>query len=77
MNMEQVFLVLIGIACGILGSFARELYNATQSLRKDLSALEVKLSSDYVRYDRLQDAMKPIMDSLHEIKIALQSKVDK
>jgi len=77
MNMEQVFLVLIGIACGILGWFARELYNATQSLRKDLSALEVKLSSDYVRYDRLQDAMKPIMDSLHEIKIALQSKVDK
>ena len=77
MNMEQVFLVLIGIACGILGWFARELYNATQSLRKDLSALEVKLSSDYVRYDRLQDAMKPIMDSLHEIKIALQQKVDK
>jgi len=75
--MEQVFLVLIGIACGILGWFARELYNATQSLRKDLSALEVKLSAEYVRYDRLQDAMKPIMDSLHEIKIALQSKVDK
>jgi len=59
MNMEQVFLVLIGIACGILGWFARELYNATQSLRKDLSALEVKLSSDYVRYDRLDSARVP------------------
>lgn len=77
MNLEQVFLVLLGLTCGILGWFARELYNATQSLRKDLSALEVKLSSDYVRYDRLQDAMKPIMDSLHEIKVALQHKVDK
>ena len=77
MSIEQMFLGLIGLACGILGWFARELYNATQALRKDLSALEVKLSSDYVRYDRLQDAMKPIMDSLHEIKIALQSKVDK
>ena len=77
MDLQQMFLVLIGLACGILGWFARELYNATQSLRKDLSALEVKLSSDYIRYDRLQDAMKPIMDSLHEIKIALQSKVDK
>ena len=77
MSIEQMFLGLVALACGVLGWFARELYNATQSLRKDLSALEVKLSSDYVRYDRLQDAMKPIMDSLHEIKIALQSKVDK
>ena len=77
MSVEQMFLGLVGLACGILGWFARELYNATQALRKDLSALEVKLSSDYVRYDRLQDAMKPIMDSLHEIKIALGQKVDK
>ncbi len=77
MNLEQTIIGLIGIACAILGWFARELYNATQSLRKDLSALEVKLSAEYVRYDRLQDAMKPIMDSLHEIKIALQQKADK
>lgn len=77
MNMEQVFLVLIGIACGILGWFARELYNATQSLRKDLSALEVKISAEYIRYDRLQDALKPIMESLHEIKQVLQHKADK
>lgn len=77
MNVEQVFLVLIGIACGILGWFARELYNATQALRKDLSALEVQIGRDYVRYDRLQDALKPVMDSLHEIKQALTQKVDK
>lgn len=77
MSLEQTIIGLIGLTCGVLGWFARELYTATQSLRRDLSALEVKLSADYVRYDRLQDAMKPIMDSLHEIKIALQSKVDK
>lgn len=77
MNMEQVFLVLLGLTCGILGWFARELYNATQSLRKDLSALEVQIGRDYVRYDRLQDALKPVMDSLHEIKQTLQGKADK
>lgn len=77
MSIDQIFMVLLGLVCGVLGWFARELYNATQSLRKDLSALEVKLSADYVRYDRLQDAMKPIMESLHEIKVALRSKVDK
>lgn len=77
MDLQQTIMGFIGLSCAILGWFARELYNATQALRKDLSALEVKLSADYVRYDRLQDAMKPIMDSLHEIKIAMQSKVDK
>lgn len=77
MNIERMLLTLVGIACGILGWFARELYNATQSLRKDLSALEVQIGRDYVRYDRLQDALKPVMDSLHEIKIALQQKADK
>ena len=77
MGIEQAFIAILGLACGVLGWFARELYNATQSLRKDLSALEVKLSADYVRYDRLQDAMKPIMESLHEIKSALRNKADK
>lgn len=77
MSLEQIVIGLIGIACGILGWFARELYNATQSLRKDLSALEVKISAEYIRYDRLQDALKPIMDSLHEIKQVLQNKADK
>lgn len=77
MSLEQMFLGLIGLACGILGWFARELYNATQSLRKDLSALEIKLSSDYIRYDRLQDALKPIIGALDEIKQTLSHKVDK
>lgn len=77
MNLEQMIIGLIGIACGILGWFARELYNATQALRKDLSALEVQIGRDYVMYDRLQDALKPVMDSLHEIKQALQGKADK
>ena len=68
---------MLGAACTVLGWFARELYGATQALRKDLSALEVRIGTDYVRYDRLQDAFKPIMESLHEIKLALSGKADK
>lgn len=77
MDMTQIALFSLGAACAVLGWFARELYNATQKLRQDLSQLEIRISSDYVRYDRLQDALKPIMDSLHEIKVVLSSKVDK
>lgn len=77
MEVTQIVMWALGMACTILGWFARELYAATQSLRKDLSALEVQISTDYVRYDRLQDAMKPIMDSLTEIKHTLSGKADK
>lgn len=77
MELSQIAMWALGAACAILGWFARELYAATQSLRKDLSALEVRISGEYIRYDRLQDAMKPIMDSLAEIKHTLSQKADK
>ena len=77
MELSQIALCILSMICTALGWFARELYNATQSLRKDLSSLEVRIGTDYVRYDRLQDAMKPIMDSLHEIKQTLTGKADK
>lgn len=77
MTLEQVIMSLLGIACTVLGWFARELYGATQALRKDLSALEVRISGEYIRYDRLQDALKPIMDSLQDIKHTLAGKADK
>ena len=77
MEISQIALWALVTACCVLGWFARELYSATQSLRKDLAALEIRISTDYVRYDRLQDAIKPIMDSLHEIKQTLSNKADK
>ena len=77
MDYTQVIMGTLGVVCGVLGWFARELYSAIQQLRKDLTALEVKIGTDYIRYDRLHDALKPIMDSLHEIKETLKSKMDK
>lgn len=77
MSLEQIFMTLLGLTCGVLGWLAREMYAAIQALRKDLGSLEVQLTRDYVRYDRLQDAFKPVLDSLAEIKHALSGKVDK
>jgi hypothetical protein len=77
MTLEQMFISVIGFICAVLGWFARELYSATQQLRRDLSALEVQISSEYVRYDRLQDALKPILEGIHDIRETLKSKADK
>jgi len=81
MTIEQAFLTLLSLCYGVLGWFARELYTATQSLRRDLSSLETRIGTDYVRYDRLQDrlkeALEPIKEGIDEIKASLIHKVDK
>lgn len=77
MNMEQLFLMGLSAATGLLGWFARELYAAVQQLRADLAELEVRIGTDYVRYDRLRDALEPIKAGIEEIKHALRDKVDK
>ena len=61
----------------MLGWFARELYAAVQQLRKDLAELEVRMGTDYVRYDRLRDALEPIKAGIEEIKLSLRDKADK
>lgn len=77
MDTQQIITMALGIECGALGWFARELYNDIQGLKASLSALEVQITRDYIRYDRLQDALKPIMSSLEEIKHTLSGKADK
>lgn len=77
MSMEQLFLMGLSAATGLLGWFARELYAAVQQLRKDLAELEVRIGTDYVRYDRLRDALEPIKAGIEEIKLSLRDKADK
>ena len=77
MSLEQVFLAALGMGGAVLGWLARELWSAVQKLRADLQSLEVRISSDFVRYDRLQDALKPIMHTLQRIEESLSQKADK
>lgn len=77
LDLNTVLLSAVGLVCAILGWLGRELWAAVQKLRADLSALEVRIGTDYVRYDRLKDALQPITDALDEIKAALSHKVDK
>ena len=76
-SIQQIVTFTLTIVSGVLGWFARELWQAVQALRRDLSALENRIGMDYVRYDRLQDALKPIMDALSHINDKLDRKVDK
>lgn len=68
---------LLVIVSGIGGWFMRQLWDAVKTLQSDLKDLEVKIAKDYVQYDRLKDALSPIMDALSEIKETLKTKADK
>lgn len=70
-------MVLLGVSIGALGWFSRSLWDTVIKLKEDLNRLEVKISAEYVRYDRLQDALKPVLEALAEIKHALHTKQDK
>lgn len=77
MDLHTMFLALLGGCCAVLGWFAREMYSAVNKLKEDLNKLEVRLGTDYVRYDRLQDALRPIVQALERVEGALNTKVDK
>jgi cell division protein FtsB len=77
MEITEVIVYALSAFSLVLGWFARELYHAVQQLRTDLTTLEVKLGTDYVRYDRLQDALKPILSAINDVKDTLARKADK
>ena len=75
---------LLVVSSTVIGWFARQLWDAVKELKndlgtlqKDLGHLEVKLAKEYVPYDRLKDALEPLMNALVEIKDTLKTKVDK
>ena len=81
MEATQIAVLGLGAVCAVIGWFARELWQAVQKLKDDLGKLEVRLGTDYVRYDRLRDALadaiEPLKKSLEEIKDTLAHKADK
>jgi len=76
-SVTEIILAVVSIATGVLGWFARQMWDAVQALRVDLTELEIRIGSDYVRYDRLQDSLRPIMEALRDIQESLKTKADK
>lgn len=76
-HIQPVLMLLLTVINGIIGWFAREIWAAIQKLKEDVSKLEVLVGTEYVRYDRLKDALQPIMDALSEIKHTMNTKADK
>lgn len=77
MTIEQAFIAALTVCSAIMGWLARELWSAVQKLRVDLDSLRVHIAEDYVRQDRMEKAMEPVLRKLDQIQDALSHKVDK
>jgi len=71
MDMQSLLNSLFGAALAAIGWFARQLWDATQSLKKDVSDLELSVSENYVkkvdinaRFDKIEAILEKLFDKL-------------
>lgn len=67
MDTQTVINSLAGIALGVGGWFARQLWDSVQKLKDDMHQIEVDLPQHYVRKDEFRDALKEVRDICNEI----------
>lgn len=74
----QSILNIVAVAIFTAGGwFLRQVWDATQRLKDDLKALEVRLPTEYVRKDDLAESMDRVYKALDRIERKLDGKVDK
>lgn len=77
MNWEPWAILALGIISGAIGWFVSQMWSALKELRSDLDSLRVHLAQAYPTYDRLTEAMRPMLTQLDRIESALTHKADK
>jgi hypothetical protein len=77
--MDYQVLINIGAAAALasLGWFARQLWDAVQELKRDLSALKEEIAKDYVPKEDFKDFAKDIRSMFTEIRDKLDRKADR
>lgn len=77
MDTQNLLNTVAGLAIGIGGWFARQLWDSVQDLKKDVHQIEVDLPRNYVMKDDLDKRMSHIEDMFQRIYDKLDGKADK
>ena len=77
MDTQHLLNLSFGAASAVLGWFARELWSAVQSLKKDLARLREEIANDRVHKDDFKEALKEVKEMLGKIFDRLDHKADK
>ena len=77
MNDQTILNIIMGTALAVIGWFARQLWDAVQTLKEDMKSLEVDLPTHYVRKDEFESKFDKIEAMLERIFDKLDGKADK
>lgn len=77
MDWQHIINIAGGAALAAIGWFARQLWDAVQNLKADMSRLELSISDNYVKKDDWKDGIKELKDMLAKIFDKLDNKADR
>lgn len=77
MSDQGIINIIIGVVLSVLGWFARQLWDAVQTLKNDMKELEVDLPTYYLRKDEFESKLDKIEAMLERIFDKLDHKADK
>ena len=77
MDWQNVINIGIGSLLAVGGWFARQLWDAVQKLKSDISRLELTISDNYVKKDDWKDGIKELKEMLGKIFDKLDAKQDR
>lgn len=77
MNLQILFNLAVGAGLTIAGWFFRQLWDAAERLRNDLTDLEKNLPVAYVRREEFTETMREIKEMFNKINDKLDRKIDK
>lgn len=77
MDAQTFINVAAGTAIGVMGWFARQLWDAVKELKTDLAKLREEIAKDYVPRDDFKDFAKELREMFTTIRDKLDRKADK
>jgi len=77
MDWQNLINLVGGAALAVIGWFARQLWDAVQKLKTDMSKLELSISDNYVKKDDFKDGIKELKEMLGKIFDKLDAKADR
>lgn len=77
MEFQELVNLVVGTTLSVLGWFARQLWQAVQDLKRDLTAVEIALPTNYVRKEELESRLDKLEAMLIKIHDKLDTKADK